>query len=109
YFITKPMFFAIDWFFRLFGNFGLAILAVTVVVKLIFFPLANRSYRSMSAMRKIQPQMLELRDRYKDDKAKQQQAMMELYKKEKVNPLAGCWPVLVQIPVFFSLYSVLFV
>jgi YidC/Oxa1 family membrane protein insertase len=109
WFFTKPLFYLIDWFFRLFGNFGLAILAVTVVVKLIFFPLANRSYRSMSAMRKIQPQMLELRERYKDDKAKQQQAMMELYKKEKVNPLAGCWPVLVQIPVFFSLYSVLFV
>jgi YidC/Oxa1 family membrane protein insertase len=109
WFFTKPLFYLIDWFYRLLGNFGLAILAVTVVVKLAFFPLANRSYRSMSAMRKVQPQLLEIRDRYKDDKAKQQQAMMELYKKEKINPLAGCWPVAVQIPVFFALYSVLFV
>src|SRR4029079_5216228 len=86
-----------------------AILAVTVLVKAAFFPLANRSYRSMSAMRKIQPQLADLKERYKDDKVKQQQAMMELYKKEKVNPLAGCWPVALQIPVFFSLYSVLYV
>ena len=108
YFITKPMFFLIDWFYRLFGNFGLAILAVTVMVKLAFFPLANKSYRSMSAMRKVQPQMQELRERFKDDKVKQQQALMELYKKEKINPLAGCWPMALQIPVFFSLYKVLY-
>jgi YidC/Oxa1 family membrane protein insertase len=108
YFITKPMFFLIDWFYRLLGNFGLAILAVTVTVKLAFFPLANKSYRSMSAMRKVQPQMQELRERYKDDKVKQQQALMELYKKERINPLAGCWPMALQIPVFFSLYKVLY-
>ena len=109
YFITKPMFFVIDWFYRLFGNFGIAILLVTVVVKAVFFPLANKSYKSMSAMKKVQPQMAALRDQYKDDKVKQQQALMELYKKEKINPLAGCWPVAVQIPVFFSLYKVLFI
>ncbi|MCP4386422.1 MAG: membrane protein insertase YidC, partial [Hyphomicrobiales bacterium] len=109
YFITKPMFFAIDWLFRLFGNFGVAILAVTVLVKLVFFPLANKSYKSMSAMKKVQPQMTELRERFKDDKVKQQQALMELYKKEKINPLAGCWPIAIQIPVFFALYKVLFV
>jgi len=109
WFITKPLFYVIDFFFGLFGNFGVAILAVTVVVKALFFPLASKSYRSMSAMRKMQPKMTEIRDRYKDDKAKQQQELMELYKTEKINPLAGCWPVLLQIPVFFALYSVLFV
>jgi YidC/Oxa1 family membrane protein insertase len=107
--VTKPMFFVIDWFFRLFGNFGLAILAVTVCVKALFFPLANKSYKSMSAMKKVQPQMATIRETYKDDKVKQQQALMELYKKEKINPLAGCWPVAIQIPVFFSLYKVLYV
>ena len=109
WYFTKPLFYLIDWFYRLFGNFGVAILAVTVVVKAFFFPLANKSYKSMSAMKKVQPQMMELRERFKDDKAKQQQALMELYKKEKINPLAGCWPIAVQIPVFFALYKVLFV
>jgi len=109
YFITKPMFFLIDWFYRLLGNFGLAILAVTVVVKLVFFPLANRSYKSMSQMKKLQPQMMEIRERFADDKVKQQQALMEMYKREKINPIAGCWPMLLQIPVFFALYKVLFV
>ena len=109
YFITKPMFLLIDWLFHVFGNFGVAILLVTVIVKAIFFPLANKSYKSMSAMKKVQPQMAALREQYKDDKVKQQQALMELYKKEKINPLAGCWPIAVQIPVFFSLYKVLFV
>ena len=109
FFITKPMFFLIDWLFHVFGNFGVAILLVTVIVKAFFFPLANKSYKSMSAMKKMQPQMTALREQYKDDKVKQQQALMELYKKEKINPLAGCWPVAIQIPVFFSLYKVLFV
>ena len=109
YFITKPLFYVIDWFFRLFGNFGVAILAVTVLVKLIFFPLANKSYVSMSRMKKVQPAMKELQERYKDDKARQQQALMELYKKEKINPLSGCLPIVIQIPVFFALYKVLFV
>jgi YidC/Oxa1 family membrane protein insertase len=109
YFITKPMFFAIDWFYRLLGNFGLAILAVTVVVKILFFPLANKSYASMAKMKTVQPQLAALRERYPDDKVKQQQEMMELYKKEKINPIAGCLPILIQVPVFFALYKVLFI
>ncbi len=109
YFITKPMFYLMDWLYKLLGNFGLAILATTVVVKAIFFPLANKSYASMANMKKVQPAMLEIRDKYADDRMKQQQAMMELYKKEKINPLAGCWPIAIQIPVFFALYKVLYV
>jgi YidC/Oxa1 family membrane protein insertase len=109
YFITKPLFKLMDWVFHLVGNFGITILIVTVLIKLAVFPLANKSYESMARMKYVQPQMLEIRDRYADDKMKQQQAMMELYKKEKINPLAGCLPVLVQIPIFFALYKVLFV
>ncbi|MDO9307030.1 MAG: membrane protein insertase YidC, partial [Mesorhizobium sp.] len=109
YFITKPMFWLIDHLYKLLGNFGLAILATTVIVKAVFFPLANKSYASMANMKKVQPKMLEIREKYADDKMKQQQAMMELYKTEKINPLAGCWPVLIQIPVFFALYKVLYV
>jgi YidC/Oxa1 family membrane protein insertase len=109
YFITKPMFLALDYFFRLTGNFGLAILIVTVLIKIVFFPLANKSYASMAKMKKLQPEMEKLRERYGDDKVKQQQALMELYKQEKINPLAGCLPILIQIPVFFALYKVLFV
>jgi YidC/Oxa1 family membrane protein insertase len=109
YFITKPLFFVIDYIYRLVGNFGVAILLVTVLIKAAFFPLANKSYASMAKMKAVQPQMTALRERFKDDKAKQQQALMELYKTEKINPLAGCLPIVVQIPVFFSLYKVLFV
>jgi len=109
YFITKPMFWAIDYLFKFLGNFGLAILAVTVAIKAIFFPLANKSYASMAKMKAVQPQMQALRERYPDDKVKQQQALMELYKKEKINPVAGCLPILIQVPVFFALYKVLFV
>jgi YidC/Oxa1 family membrane protein insertase len=109
YFITKPMFLGLDFFYRLFGNFGVAILLVTVIVKLLFFPLANKSYASMAKMKSIQPQLAALKERYPDDKMKQQQEMMEIYKKEKINPIAGCLPVALQIPVFFSLYKVLFV
>ncbi|MBX6327231.1 MAG: membrane protein insertase YidC [Pseudolabrys sp.] len=109
YFITKPLFLALDWFYHLVGNFGLAILIVTVLIKIAFFPLANKSYASMAKMKAVQPQMMALRERYADDKVKQQQALMELYKKEKINPLAGCLPIVIQIPVFFSLYKVLFV
>jgi YidC/Oxa1 family membrane protein insertase len=109
YFITKPMFLAIDFFFRLVGNFGIAILIVTVLVKLLFFPLANKSYASMAKMKAVQPELTMIRERYGDDKVKQQQAMMELYKKEKINPVAGCLPIAIQIPVFFSLYKVLFI
>ncbi len=109
YFITKPMFLAIDFFFHLVGNFGVAILIVTVLVKLLFFPLANKSYASMAKMKAVQPELTMIRERYADDKMKQQQAMMELYKKEKINPVAGCLPIAIQIPVFFSLYKVLFI
>ncbi|WP_027580031.1 membrane protein insertase YidC [Bradyrhizobium sp. Ai1a-2] len=109
YFITKPMFLALDWFYRLFGNFGVSILLVTVIVKLLFFPLANKSYASMAKMKSIQPQLAALKERYPDDRVKQQQEMMEIYKKEKINPIAGCLPIALQIPVFFSLYKVLFV
>jgi len=108
YFITKPMFVLIDFFFKLLGNFGVAILAATVVIKLVFYPLAHKSYVSMSRMKKLQPEVTKLRERYGEDRAKQQQAMMELYKKEKVNPMSGCLPILLQIPVFFALYKVLF-
>jgi YidC/Oxa1 family membrane protein insertase len=108
YFITKPLFYVLDYFGRMLGNFGLGILATTVLVKLVFFPLANKSYQSMSRMKKLQPEMERIRERFKDDRMKQQQAMMELYQKEKVNPMAGCLPVLLQIPVFFALYKVLF-
>jgi YidC/Oxa1 family membrane protein insertase len=109
YFITKPMFLALDYFFHLFGNFGVAILLVTVLVKILFFPLANKSYASMAKMKSVQPQLAALKERYPDDRQKQQQEMMEIYKKEKINPIAGCLPVALQIPVFFSLYKVLFV
>jgi YidC/Oxa1 family membrane protein insertase len=109
YFITKPMFLAIDFFFHLVGNFGIAILIVTVLVKLLFFPLANKSYASMAKMKAVQPEMTMIRQRFADDKMKQQQAMMELYKKERINPVAGCLPIAIQIPVFFSLYKVLFI
>ena len=109
YFITKPLFYLLDWLYKILGNFGLAILATTVLVKAAFFPLANKSYESMAKMKKLQPQMEQLRERYKDDKARQQQELMALYQKEKINPLAGCLPILLQIPVFFALYKVLFV
>ena len=109
YFITEPMFYLIDWLYKAIGNFGVAILAVTVILKAFFFPLANKSYASMARMKLVQPKMTEIREKYADDKVKQQQAMMELYKTEKINPSAGCWPVLIQIPVFFALYKVLYV
>jgi YidC/Oxa1 family membrane protein insertase len=109
FFLTKPMFYLLRFIYGFLGNFGLAMLAMTVIVKLIFFPLANRSYASMAAMRRVQPEMKSIQERFKEDRAAQQQAMMELYKREKINPLSGCWPVLIQIPVFFSLYTVIFI
>ena len=109
YFITKPLFLAMDWIYRHVGNFGVAILIVTVVIKIFFFPLANKSYASMAKMKAVQPEMMAIRERFADDKMKQQQAMMELYKKEKINPIAGCLPIVIQIPVFFALYKVLFI
>ncbi|KQT87903.1 membrane protein insertase YidC [Aurantimonas sp. Leaf443] len=109
YLITRPMFHALDFLYRVVGNFGVAILIVTVVLKLFFFPLANLSYKSMARMKTIQPKVMELRERYKDDRTKQQQEMMRIYKEEKINPAAGCWPILLQIPVFFALYKVLYI
>ena len=109
YFITKPLFFGIDYFFKLLGNYGLAIIAITICIRLAFFPLANFSFRSMAKMKALQPEMTRLKELHKEDKMKLQQAMMALYKKEKVNPMSGCLPILVQIPVFFALYKVLFV
>ena len=109
YFITKPLFYVLDYFYRLVGNFGISILITTVLLKLVFFPLANKSYVSMANMKKVQPKMEEIKAKHGDDRQAMQKAMMELYKKEKINPVAGCWPVLLQIPVFFALYKVLFV
>lgn len=107
YFLTKPMFYLLEWLKNLVGNFGLAILLATVLVKLAVFPLANKSYASMSKMKKLQPEMVKLKEQFPDDRVKQQQAMMELYKREKVSPLSGCLPVVVQIPIFFALYKVI--
>tara|TARA_Y100001970_G_scaffold216812_1_gene265413 strand:+ start:2788 stop:5046 length:2259 start_codon:yes stop_codon:yes gene_type:complete len=109
WFLSKPLFYAVDFFFSAAGNFGVAILLLTICVRIILFPLANKAYASMSRMRKLQPQMAILRERFGDDKQKLNQEMMQLYRREKANPLAGCLPILVQIPVFFALYSVLFV
>ena len=109
HFLTKPLFHGLHFIAGYVGNFGVAILIITVLIKLVFYPLANKSYVAMSKMKKLQPEMEKLRERYADDKMKQQQEIMELYKKEQVNPLAGCLPVIIQIPVFFSLYKVLFV
>jgi YidC/Oxa1 family membrane protein insertase len=109
YFITRPMFWGLDFFYKITGNFGIAILGITVVVKALFFPLANRSYQAMAKMKAIQPEMVALRDRYADDKHKQQSEIMALYRREKINPISGCLPMLIQIPVFFGLYKVLFI
>ena len=109
YFLTKPIFFALDWLNGLLGNFGLAIMVFTVFVKALFFPLANYSYRSMSKMKLLAPKMTALRERFKDEPQRMQQEMMQLYRTEKVNPASGCLPMIVQIPVFFSLYKVIFV
>lgn len=109
YFLTKPIFYVLNAFNAWLGNFGLAILLLTVIIKALFFPLANKSYRAMSKMKALQPEMVKLRERYGDDRGRLNQEMMELYKREKVNPAAGCLPIIVQIPVFFALYKVLFV
>ena len=109
YFLTKPLFFAIDYFFNLVGNYGVAIILVTVCIRLLFFPLASFSFRSMGKMKLLQPEMTRLKELHKEDKMKLQQEMMALYKREGVNPMSGCLPILVQIPVFFALYKVLFV
>ncbi|MCA8928378.1 MAG: membrane protein insertase YidC [Alphaproteobacteria bacterium] len=109
YFLTKPLFYVLDWLYGIVGNFGIAILIVTLGIKTLFFPLANKSYKAMSRMKLLQPKMTELKEKYGDDRQKMQQEMMAMYKREKINPAAGCIPILIQIPVFFSLYKVLFV
>jgi YidC/Oxa1 family membrane protein insertase len=109
HFITKPMFYLIRFLYGIIGNFGLAILAVTVIVKIAFIWFANKSYASMAGMKRVQPEMKRIQEQFKDDRAEQQKQLMDLYKREKINPLSGCWPVLVQIPVFFALYKVLFI
>ena len=109
YFLTRPLFFLIDYFFKFCGNYGVAIILMTLCIRIVFFPLANYSFRSMAKMKMLQPKMKQLKDLHKNDKVKLQQEMMALYKREKVNPMSGCLPILVQIPVFFALYKVLFV
>jgi YidC/Oxa1 family membrane protein insertase len=109
YILTKPMFYVLDFLYRMIGNFGVAILGLTICVRLLLFPLANKSFRAMNKMKKLTPLMTELRERNKDDKQKLNQDMMELYKREKVNPAAGCLPIFVQIPVFICLYKTLYV
>ena len=109
YFLTKPLFHVLHFFYEWTGNYGVAILLLTLLVKIVFFPLANKSYRAMSKMKKLQPEMMRLREQYGDDKMRMNQELMALYKKEKANPMSGCLPIVVQIPVFFALYKVLFV
>ena len=109
YFLTRPIFYVLHWIAQQVGNFGVAILVLTVLVKLLFFPLANKSYVAMSKMKALQPEMMKLRERFENDKQRMNQELMALYKREKVNPAAGCLPIVVQIPVFFALYKVLFV
>ena len=108
WFFTKPLFWLLEWLYRQLGNFGLAILALTVIVKAAFFPLANKSYAAMSKMKRLQPEMEKLKQRYGEDKQRMNQELMQLYRREKVNPAAGCLPIVVQIPVFFALYKVLY-
>ena len=107
YFLTKPFFYILDFFYRIIGNMGWAILLFAALLRLAMFPIANKSYESMSKMKKVQPKIQDLQNKYKDDKMKLQAEMMNLYKKEKINPASGCLPMLIQIPVFFSLYKVL--
>jgi YidC/Oxa1 family membrane protein insertase len=109
YFLTKPIFHILHFFYQMIGNYGVAILLLTLLVKLLFYPLANKSYRAMSKMKKLQPEMMRLREEFGDDKMRMNQELMALYKKEQVNPMSGCLPIVVQIPVFFALYKVLFV
>ena len=109
YFLTKPFFYTLNWLSKYLGNFGLAIIAFTILMRLILFPLAHASFKSMAKMKKLQPDMQRLKETYPNDRQKMQQELMALYKREGANPVAGCLPILVQIPIFFSLYKVLFV
>ena len=109
YFFTKPLFFIIDYLFKFSGNFGFAIVIITIAIRLVFFPLANYSFRSMAKMKAVQPEMMRLKELHKEDKVKLQQEMMALYRKEKINPASGCLPILIQIPFFFAIYKMLFI
>jgi YidC/Oxa1 family membrane protein insertase len=109
YFLSKPIFLMLDWLGIRIGNFGIAILVLTVFIRGLLFPLANKSYKSMGQMKRIQPEMMEMRERYKTDPVAMNREIMALYRKEKVNPMTGCLPVLLQLPVFFALYKVLYV
>ena len=109
YFLTKPLFYALHFLSGLFGNFGIGIIILTICIRVILFPLANKSFKSMNAMRILTPEIQRLRERYKDDKAKMNQEMFAMYKEKKINPASGCLPILIQIPIFFALYKVLFV
>jgi len=109
YFLTKPLFYIIYFFSGISGNFGLAIIILTVITRIIFFPLANWSFVSMAKMKMLQPEMTRIKELYKEDRPQQQKALMDLYKKEKVNPISGCLPILIQIPFFFAIYKMLFV
>ena len=109
YFFTKPLFFVIDYLFKISGNFGIAIVLITLAIRIVFFPLANYSFRSMAKMKAVQPEMTRLKELHKEDKVKLQQEMMSLYKKEKINPASGCLPILIQIPFFFAIYKMLFI
>ncbi len=109
YFLTKPVFYALHYLHGVVGNFGVAIILLTLIIKIVLFPLANKSYRSMSKMKKLQPEMKDLQERFKDDRQRMNQELMNLYKREQVSPVSGCLPIVVQIPVFFALYKVLFV
>ena len=109
YFFTKPLFFVIDYLFNFSGNFGIAIVLITLAIRIVFFPLANYSFRSMAKMKALQPEMVRLKELHKEDKVKLQQEMMALYRKEKINPASGCLPILIQIPFFFAIYKMLFI
>ena len=109
YFFTKPLFFVIDYLFKFSGNFGIAIVLITLAIRVIFFPLANYSFRSMAKMKALQPELTRLKELHKEDKVKLQQEMMALYKREKINPASGCLPILIQIPFFFAIYKMLFI
>ena len=109
YFLTKPLFYIIYYFSGIAGNFGLAIIILTIITRIIFFPLANWSFVSMAKMKMLQPEMTRIKELYKEDRPQQQKALMDLYKKEKVNPISGCLPILIQIPFFFAIYKMLFV
>jgi YidC/Oxa1 family membrane protein insertase len=105
--LAMPLLIVLKWIFQYVQNYGIAIIILTILIKIIFWPLGNKSYKSMKEMQKLQPKMQELREKYKDDKQKLSQETMALYKTHKVNPLGGCLPILIQIPVFFGLYKVL--